>query len=112
MYVGDGNNIVHSWLRLASLFNFEFVCACPKGYEPDEETVKLAQSSQLSSILISHDVFEAVQEADVVYSDVWASMGQKEEAETRKRDFKGFQGHRGVDEGCWKRGYFHALFAC
>ena len=90
VYVGDGNNIVHSWLRLAARFRMDFVCACPPGFEPDPATVELAKAAGISSISISHDPFDAVRGADVVYTDVWASMGQKEEAEIRKQKFKGF----------------------
>ena len=90
VYVGDGNNIVHSWMRLAAKFRMEFVCACPEGFEPDAATTELARAGGVSTITISHDPFEAVKGADVVYTDVWASMGQKEEAETRKEKFKGF----------------------
>lgn len=91
VYVGDGNNIVHSWLRLAAKFRMDFVCACPQGFEPDAATVELARSAGISNISISYDPLEAVKGADVVYTDVWASMGQKEEAEIRKQKFQGFQ---------------------
>ncbi|KAL3505317.1 hypothetical protein ACH5RR_035158 [Cinchona calisaya] len=98
VYVGDGNNIVHSWLLLASVIPFHFVCACPKGFEPDKETVQKARQTGISKIEITHDPKEAVIGADVVYSDVWASMGQKEEAAYRRQVFQGFQ----VDEGLMK----------
>lgn len=91
VYIGDGNNIVHSWLRLAARLKMDFVCVCPVGFEPDPVTVALARSTGVSSITISHDPMEAVKGADVVYTDVWASMGQKEEAEFRKQQFQGFQ---------------------
>ncbi|XP_028791251.1 ornithine carbamoyltransferase, chloroplastic-like [Neltuma alba] len=91
VYVGDGNNIVHSWLLLASVIPFHFVCVCPKGFEPDEKTVEKARKAGISKIEISNDPKEAVRGADVVYSDVWASMGQKEEAAYRRQVFKGFQ---------------------
>lgn len=91
MYVGDGNNIVHSWLLLAAVVPFHFVCACPEGFEPDGETVEKARAAGVSKIEITHDVAGAVRGADVVYSDVWASMGQKEEAALRKHKFQGFQ---------------------
>lgn len=55
VYVGDGNNIVHSWIRLAAKFNFEFVCACPKGFEPDAATVELANGSGAGTVSISND---------------------------------------------------------
>ncbi|XP_057434962.1 ornithine carbamoyltransferase, chloroplastic-like [Lotus japonicus] len=91
VYVGDGNNIVHSWLLLASVIPFHFVCACPKGFEPDAKTVEKARKAGISKIEITNDPKEAVKGADVVYSDVWASMGQKEEAAYRREVFKGFQ---------------------
>lgn len=91
VYVGDGNNIVHSWLLLASVVPFHFVCACPKGFEPDKETVEKARSTGISKIEITNNPKEAVKGADVVYSDVWASMGQKEEAAYRRQQFQGFQ---------------------
>ena len=90
-YVGDGNNIVHSWLALSMRIPFQFTIACPEGYDPDMEIVKIARDEKLSDIEILHDPFEAVKDADVIYTDVWASMGQKEEAEQRRRDFSGFQ---------------------
>ena len=83
-YVGDGNNIVHSWLRLASRLPMAFTIACPEGYQPDPDTIKLAQQAGLSEIAISHDPMQAVKGADVVYTDVWASMGHKEEADERR----------------------------
>ncbi|KAI3456017.1 hypothetical protein Pfo_012680 [Paulownia fortunei] len=98
VYVGDGNNIVHSWLMLASVIPFHFVCACPRGFEPDARTAKRAIKAGVSKIEISNDPKEAVRGADVVYSDVWASMGQKEEAEYRRKVFQGFQ----VDEELMK----------
>lgn len=91
VYIGDGNNIVHSWLRLALRLPFEFVCACPEGYSPDPATLKLAADGGLSTVSVSHDPRQAVQGADVIYTDVWASMGQKDETEERIQRFQGFQ---------------------
>ncbi|RCV07982.1 hypothetical protein SEVIR_1G294000v4 [Setaria viridis] len=90
VYVGDGNNIVHSWLLLAAVLPFHFVCVCPEGFEPDAKTVEIARSAGISKIEITNDPREAVKGADVVYTDVWASMGQKEEADYRKQKFQGF----------------------
>tara|TARA_B100000029_G_scaffold516312_1_gene628615 strand:- start:2634 stop:3548 length:915 start_codon:yes stop_codon:yes gene_type:complete len=90
-YVGDGNNIVHSWLQLASKISINFVCICPEGYSPDQKTIELAEDGGCSKVDISHDPYDAIQNADVVYTDVWASMGQKEEAEKREKIFKPFQ---------------------
>jgi ornithine carbamoyltransferase len=91
VYVGDGNNIVHSWLRLAARLPMEFVCACPEIYSPDRDTVELARQAGRSRIAIKHDPLQAVRGADVVYTDVWASMGKKHEFEERKGHFAGFQ---------------------
>jgi ornithine carbamoyltransferase len=89
-YVGDGNNIVHSWLRLASRLPMHFTCACPKNYTPDRNTVGNATKTGNSTIEILHDPLAAVKDADVIYTDVWASMGQKNELEERKKRFQGY----------------------
>jgi ornithine carbamoyltransferase len=91
VYVGDGNNIVHSWLRLAQRIRLHFVCACPQGYEPDPKTLAETEKAGLSTIEISHDPQSAVRGADVIYTDVWASMGQKHEQAEREKRFAGFQ---------------------
>ena len=90
-YVGDGNNIVHSWFELASIIPMEFVCACPKGFEPDQKLLDQALKSGLSKISITNDPEFGVKDADVIYTDVWASMGQKEEALERRKIFEPFQ---------------------
>ena len=91
VYMGDGNNIVHSWLHLSMRFSLDFVCCCPEDYEPDVELVNQAKESGVSKITITNDPVSAVSGADVIYTDVWASMGQKEEAEEREKAFKNFQ---------------------
>lgn len=91
VYVGDGNNMVHSWLNLARRLPLHFVCACPEAYAPDAEVFQAARTEGVSTVEISHDPTTAVKDADVVYTDVWASMGQKHEAEARAERFKGFQ---------------------
>ena len=90
-YIGDGNNIVHSWLELALRIPMHFVCACPEGFSPNEELVNTVNAEGKSKIEISHDPYEAVTDSDIIYTDVWASMGQKEEAKERRRKFKDFQ---------------------
>jgi ornithine carbamoyltransferase len=90
-YMGDGNNIVHSWLQLASKFPMHFVCCGPSGFEPDDKTVRMVEESGISTFELSHDPKSAAHGADVVYTDVWASMGQKEEAAERERIFSDFQ---------------------
>jgi len=89
-YIGDGNNIVHSWLRMATRLPMHFVCACPVSYPPDQATFEIAKQASISTVEISNDPFGAARDADVVYTDVWASMGKKHELEERKRHFKGF----------------------
>lgn len=96
VYVGDGNNMVNSWLRLSTRFAFEFVCVCPPGYEPDPETVKMAQAAGISKVTVTNDVRAAVVGADVIYTDVWASMGQKDTLEVKMRDFAEYQVRRCV----------------
>ena len=90
VYLGDGNNIVNSWIRLAIVLPFEFVCVCPEGYSPDADTIKFANDVGISNVSISHSL-DSVHNADVIYTDVWASMGQKEEIDERIKIFSPFQ---------------------
>ena len=109
-YVGDGNNIVHSWLALAMRIPFKFTIACPENYEPDMDMIQKAQNEGLSEINVSHDPYDAVKGADVIYTDVWASMGQKEEAEQRRQDFAAFQVNAELMAATEKKTYFmHCL---
>lgn len=91
VYVGDGNNMVHSWLRLATRFSFDFTIVCPPGYEPDMVTFNYAKNAGVSTVQISHDPMTAVKGADVIYTDVWASMGQKDTLDAKMRDFQAYQ---------------------
>ena len=109
-YIGDGNNIVHSWLMLAMRIPFHFSVACPEGFEPDQELVKKVQSQGLSTIEILHDPYLAVKDSDVVYTDVWASMGQKEEANQRRKLFSKFQVNDELMNSTGRNTYFmHCL---
>ena len=90
VYLGDGNNIVNSWIRLAAVLPFEFVCVCPEGYSPDADTIKFANDVGISNVSISHSL-DSVHNADAIYTDVWASMGQKEEIDERIKIFSPFQ---------------------
>ena len=87
-WIGDGNNMANSWLDAAALLGFEIRLACPEGYEPDRETFERA--SKATKVLITEEPDEAVESADVVNTDVWASMGQEEEAAKRQQAFKGY----------------------
>jgi len=90
-YVGDGNNIANSWINFASRVPIHLVICTPRNYEPDAATLKNAQAAGLSKIEVLSDPIEAVKDADVVYTDVWASMGQEAEAGERKRIFRPYQ---------------------
>ena len=109
-YMGDGNNIVHSWLQLASKFPMHFVCCCPSGYEPDAKTVEMVENSGISSYELCHEPRSAVKNADVVYTDVWASMGQKEKTEEREIIFADYQVNEALMESTGKDTFFmHCL---
>ena len=90
-YLGDGNNIVHSWLELTQKFPIDFVCACPVGYEPDKNTLDKSTEIGLSKITVTNDPLDSINNSDVIYTDVWASMGQKEEVAIREEIFQPFQ---------------------
>lgn len=89
-FVGDGNNMAHSWIQAAEKLSFSFSLACPEGYEPNAEILSAAKENG-GRVLVTHRVEEAVQGADVIYTDVWTSMGQEEELETRRKAFRGYQ---------------------
>jgi len=90
-YVGDGNNLANSWLNMASRLPMTLNLAIPKGYDPDETVFEKAQKAGRSKIEVVRDPKDAVRDADVIYTNVWASMGQEKEAEKRKKIFKNFQ---------------------
>ena len=89
-FVGDGNNMVHSWMEAAEKIPFAFVVACPKGYEPNQEIEARARKNG-ARITVTHSVEEAVRGADVIYTDVWASMGQEWDATSRLKAFRNYQ---------------------
>ncbi len=88
-YIGDGNNMTNSLIVGGIKMGMSVSVACPKGYEPDEKIMKWADGT--GKFLCTDDVMEAAAGADVLYTDVWASMGQEEEAEARKKIFSGYQ---------------------
>ncbi len=88
--VGDGNNLAVSWLNASIRFPFNFILACPEGYEPNEAIVAKAEAAG-ASFCITHDPQEAVEGAHVIYGDAFYSMGQEEEAIKRRKDFARFQ---------------------
>jgi ornithine carbamoyltransferase len=93
-YIGDGNNVAHSLIFGAARFGAHLAVASPQGYEPDPDAVQWAKDNAIAtggSIEILRDPVEAAKEADVLYTDVWTSMGQEAEAAKRRQDFKGYQ---------------------
>ena len=93
-FIGDGNNVSHSWLQGAAKMGVHFTLACPSGYGPDPSVLAAAVEKAKATgarLTVTHDPGAAAKAADVLYTDVWASMGQEEEHAQRLRDFQGFQ---------------------
>ena len=90
-WIGDGNNMANSWIEAASILGFELKLACPKGYYPDEGVLREAKKRGFGRIELSRTVKDAATDADVLNTDVWASMGQEKEREERIKAFKGYQ---------------------
>jgi ornithine carbamoyltransferase len=93
-YVGDGNNVCHSLLRIAGRFGMHFVAATPSGYEPDAAIVEAAAENAREtggSVLVTGDAMYAARDAHAIYTDVWTSMGQEEESPQRRRDLEAFR---------------------
>ncbi len=93
-YVGDGNNVCNSLLLGSALVGMDISVACPKGYEPPESIISIAKEiadTTGSKVSLTHDPFEAVADCDIIYTDVWVSMGQEEERKRRLKVFRPFQ---------------------
>ena len=103
-WVGDGNNMANSWLNAAYRFGFDLALACPEGYDPDPAI--LARASRHARVLLTRDPAEATEGADVVTTDVWASMGQEDEQAERAEAFAGFR----VDAALMGRAQPGAIF--
>ena len=103
-WIGDGNNMANSWINAAYRLGFELVLACPEGYEPDKAILDRAQS--VANVRVVRDPSEAAQGADVVNTDVWASMGQEDEQAIREKAFKGYI----VDDALMSRAKNSAIF--
>lgn len=87
-WIGDGNNMANSWIEAAGVLGFELRLACPKGYEPDRDTFKRYTGS--TRLVLTQSLEEAAKAADVITTDVWASMGQEEEQAVRAKAFKDY----------------------
>jgi len=103
-WIGDGNNMANSWINAAYRLGFDLTLACPEGYDPDAEILKRAQSN--ANVRVVRDPKEAAEGADVINTDVWASMGQEDEQAVREKAFKGFI----VDSALMKRAQSNAIF--
>jgi len=93
-YIGDGNNVAHSLLQITSMLGINMKIGCPKGFTPDKNILTLAQAQGQKTgalIAVTQDPKEAAKDADVLYTDVWASMGQEKEAARRAKIFKKYQ---------------------
>jgi len=90
-YVGDGNNMAHSWINAAAKLPFTLTLACPEGYDPDASILLRGTKEAPRGISLYRSPADAVEGADVIYTDVWASMGQEEEREERIKIFKDYQ---------------------
>jgi ornithine carbamoyltransferase len=104
-WVGDGNNMAHSWIASAAVAGFELVLACPPGYQPDEQVLAEGRARG-ANVRVVERPEEALDAVAVVATDVWASMGQEGEAAERQRAFSGFI----VDDAAMKRAASDAIF--
>ena len=93
-YVGDGNNVANSWIDAAAKLPFKLALACPKGYDPDARILERGRKKAPKGVSLYRDPVHAVKNADVVYTDVWASMGQEAEQEARAKVFESYQVNR------------------
>jgi len=89
-WIGDGNNMANTWIEAAAIFGFKLRLACPNGYEPDRNVMTWAESKAPGRITLTTDPTEAVRGADVINTDVWASMGQESEQKEREKAFAGY----------------------
>lgn len=108
LWVGDGNNMANSWVNAARVFGLDLRLACPEGFDPNPEILDAARAE--ASITLVRDPLEGVQGARVVTTDVWASMGQEDEAQGRLSAFRDFQVNQGVmDEAADGAIFLHCL---
>ena len=103
-WIGDGNNMANSWINAAYVLGFDLTLACPEGYDPDASILERAQSK--GRVRVVRDPAEAAARADVINTDVWASMGQEEEQAIREKAFRGYK----VDGALMKRANRDAIF--
>lgn len=90
-YIGDGNNIANTWIEAAAKLPIQLALACPEGYQPDRKIMAKGKKESKEGISYYLDPMDAVKNADVLYTDVWVSMGQESEYDERKKIFKNYQ---------------------
>jgi len=90
-YIGDGNNIANSWIEAAAKLPIQLALACPAGYDPDRTILEKGKKEAQEGIALMRDPLKAAKDADILYTDVWTSMGQESESEKRKKIFKNYQ---------------------
>ncbi|NJD62197.1 MAG: ornithine carbamoyltransferase [Deltaproteobacteria bacterium] len=89
-FIGDGNNVANSWVEAAHLLGFSLRVACPKGFEPNGRILREASAAGKGDVRVVRDPSEAAEDADILYTDVWTSMGQEQERRRRLRAFRGY----------------------
>ena len=89
-FIGDGNNMVHSWMEAAEKIPFSFALACPKGYEPNRD-IEARVKRNRADVTVTHSIRDALRGADAIYTDVWTSMGQEWDVATRLKAFHEYQ---------------------
>ncbi|SHK51841.1 ornithine carbamoyltransferase [Desulfatibacillum alkenivorans DSM 16219] len=90
VWIGDGNNVAHSWISAAAILGLDLVLACPDDHQPEQTVLDKVKNSSAGSVKVVSDPREAAVGADVLYTDVWASMGQEEESDERMKSFEGY----------------------
>lgn len=90
-YIGDGNNIANTWIEAAARLPIRLTLACPEGYDPDKKIMTKGEKESREGITLYRDPLEAAQDADILYTDVWTSMGQESEYKERQKIFKNYQ---------------------
>ncbi|HRS98002.1 MAG TPA: ornithine carbamoyltransferase, partial [Smithella sp.] len=95
-YIGDGNNVANTWIEAAAKLPIFMALACPEGYDPDPKILKTGKKEAKKGIMLCRDPLEAAEDADVLYTDVWVSMGQEKEQRDRKKIFKPYQINQNV----------------
>jgi ornithine carbamoyltransferase len=90
-YIGDGNNVANTWIEAAARLPIKLALACPEGYDPDMQIMAKGKKDSKEGITLYRDPLEAAKNADVLYTDVWVSMGQESEQEKRKKIFRNYQ---------------------